>query len=141
MPKFNLMSYIMPPEDKMFFQLFQDSAEICLQSAKLYDEVLRNSSYGVNHDILDDESIRYLDARFGTDDDLRYVIGGQIVSRAKVLHNYSTLVSEGYQGEEALLYSTVSGMYLTEDSFGKVAGDIHMSYQKGGNSDAVSKTI
>ena len=122
------------------FERFVDLSDK-IPNAKLYDEVLRNSSYGVNHDILDDESIQYLDARFGTDDDLRYVIGGQIVSRAKVLHNYSTLVSEGYQGEEALLYSTVSGMYLTEDSFEKVAGDIHMSYQKGGNSDAVSKTI
>ncbi len=40
MPKFNLMSYIMPPEDKMFFTLFQDSAEICKKSAKLYNEVL-----------------------------------------------------------------------------------------------------
>ncbi len=40
MPKFNLMSYIMPPEDKMFFTLFQDSAEICKESAKLYNEVL-----------------------------------------------------------------------------------------------------
>lgn len=40
MPKFNLMSYIMPPEDKMFFTLFQDSAEICKLSAKLYNEVL-----------------------------------------------------------------------------------------------------
>ena len=122
------------------FERFVDLSDK-IPNAKSYDEVLRNSSYGVNHDILDDESIQYLDARFGTDDDLRYVIGGQIVSRAKVLHNYSTLVSEGYQGEEALLYSTVSGMYLTEDSFEKVAGDIHMSYQKGGNSDAVSKTI
>ena len=122
------------------FERFVDLSDK-ISNEKLYDEVLRNSSYGVNHDILDDESIQYLDARFGTDDDLRYVIGGQIVSRAKVLHNYSTLVSEGYQGEEALLYSTVSGMYLTEDSFEKVAGDIHMSYQKGGNSDAVSKTI
>ena len=122
------------------FERFVDLSDK-IPNAKLYDKVLRNSSYGVNHDILDDESIQYLDARFGTDDDLRYVIGGQIVSRAKVLHNYSTLVSEGYQGEEALLYSTVSGMYLTEDSFEKVAGDIHMSYQKGGNSDAVSKTI
>lgn len=41
MPKFNLMSYIMPPEDKMFFTFFQDSAEICKQSAKLYNEVLQ----------------------------------------------------------------------------------------------------
>lgn len=40
MPKFNLMSYIMPPEDKMFFTLFQDSAEICKESAKLYNKVL-----------------------------------------------------------------------------------------------------
>lgn len=42
MPKFNLMSYIMPPEDKMFFTLFQDSAEICMETAKLYDEIMRN---------------------------------------------------------------------------------------------------
>lgn len=42
MPKFNLMSYIMPPEDKMFFTMFQDSAEICKKSAVLYDEVLHN---------------------------------------------------------------------------------------------------
>ena len=42
MPKFNLMSYIMPPEDKMFFTLFQDSADICLETAKLYDEIMKN---------------------------------------------------------------------------------------------------
>ncbi|HIS37137.1 TPA: DUF47 family protein [Candidatus Scatousia excrementigallinarum] len=42
MPKFNLMSYIMPPEDKMFFTLFQDSAEICMNTAKLYDEIMKN---------------------------------------------------------------------------------------------------
>ena len=42
MPKFNLMSYIMPPEDKMFFHMFQDSAEICLNTAKLYDDIIRH---------------------------------------------------------------------------------------------------
>lgn len=42
MPKFNLMSYIMPPEDKMFFTLFQDSADICLETAKLYDEIMKS---------------------------------------------------------------------------------------------------
>lgn len=42
MPKFNLMSYIMPPEDKMFFTLFQDSSEICMETAKLYDEIMKN---------------------------------------------------------------------------------------------------
>lgn len=30
----------MPPEDKMFFTFFQDSAQICKESAKLYNEVL-----------------------------------------------------------------------------------------------------
>ncbi len=32
----------MPPEDKMFFTLFQDSADICLETAKLYDEIMKN---------------------------------------------------------------------------------------------------
>ena len=47
MPKFNLMSYIMPPEDKMFFTYFQDSAEICQKTAGLYDKIM--------HDRLTDE--------------------------------------------------------------------------------------
>ena len=42
MPKFNLMSYIMPPEDKMFFTYFQDSAVICRKAAGLYDEIMHN---------------------------------------------------------------------------------------------------
>ena len=42
MPKFNLMSYIMPPEDKMFFTYFQDSAEICQKTSRLYDEIMHN---------------------------------------------------------------------------------------------------
>ena len=32
----------MPPEDKMYFTLFQDSADICLETAKLYDEIMKN---------------------------------------------------------------------------------------------------
>ena len=43
MPKFNLMSYIMPPEDKMFFTLFQNSAEICKESARLYYDIICSS--------------------------------------------------------------------------------------------------
>ena len=41
------MSYIMPPEDKMFFTYFQDSAEICQKTARLYDKIM--------HDKLTDE--------------------------------------------------------------------------------------
>lgn len=40
MGKFNLMSYIMPPEDKMFFNYFQESAEICCKTAELYNEIM-----------------------------------------------------------------------------------------------------
>lgn len=42
MPKFNLMSYIMPPEDTMFFTLFQDSSDICIETAKLYNEIMES---------------------------------------------------------------------------------------------------
>ncbi len=42
MPKFNLMSYIMPPEDKMFFTLFQNSAELCTETAQLYLEIIES---------------------------------------------------------------------------------------------------
>jgi len=34
------MSYLVPPEDKMFFTLFQDSAEICRKSADLYNVIM-----------------------------------------------------------------------------------------------------
>mgnify|MGYP000015522791 FL=1 len=37
----------MPPEDKMFFTYFQDSAEICQKTARLYDKIM--------HDKLTDE--------------------------------------------------------------------------------------
>lgn len=40
MPKFNLMSYIIPPEDKMFFNYFQDSADICQKTTRLYDRIM-----------------------------------------------------------------------------------------------------
>lgn len=33
----------MPPEDKMFFTYFQESAEVCQKTAKLYNEILQNS--------------------------------------------------------------------------------------------------
>ena len=42
MPKFNLMSYIMPPEDKMFFTLFQNSAELCIETARLYAHIIES---------------------------------------------------------------------------------------------------
>lgn len=32
----------MPPEDTMFFTLFQDSSDICIETAKIYDEIMKN---------------------------------------------------------------------------------------------------
>jgi len=43
MPKFNLMSYIVPVEDKMFFTYFKEGAEVCNSSANLYNEIIHNS--------------------------------------------------------------------------------------------------
>ena len=42
MPKFNLMSYIMPPEDKMFFIYFEDSGEIWEKRERLYDKIMED---------------------------------------------------------------------------------------------------
>lgn len=42
MPKFNLLSYIVPVEDKMFFSFFQNAASICKTSANLYNEIIHN---------------------------------------------------------------------------------------------------
>ena len=43
MPNFNLLSYIMPPEDKLFFTHFQESATACIKTAELYNEIMKNS--------------------------------------------------------------------------------------------------
>lgn len=50
MPKFNLLSYILPPEDKVFYQLFADSAQICIDCAKLYNDIIAN---GINKEYLE----------------------------------------------------------------------------------------
>lgn len=39
MAKINLLSYILPPEEKVFFSLFQESADICNEAAMLYHEI------------------------------------------------------------------------------------------------------
>lgn len=43
MPKFNLLSYILPPEDAIFFNLFQTSAEVCQETAALYEEIIETN--------------------------------------------------------------------------------------------------
>lgn len=43
MGKFNLLSYIMPPEDKVFYHFFEDSAKICHAAALLFNEIVNSN--------------------------------------------------------------------------------------------------
>ena len=49
MAKFNLMSYILPPSNDVFYQLFEESSETCKQTAKLFLQILRE---GCNEDLM-----------------------------------------------------------------------------------------
>ena len=42
MSKFNLLSYILPPEDKLFFARFQELSQICFKTATLFNEIIQN---------------------------------------------------------------------------------------------------
>ncbi len=49
MSKFNLLSYILPPEEKLFYALFEDSAKVCEEAATLFSKVMTE---GLNQDHL-----------------------------------------------------------------------------------------
>lgn len=40
MSKFNLLAYILPPEDKIFYSLFEESTQVCGKTATLFDEIM-----------------------------------------------------------------------------------------------------
>lgn len=40
MSKFNLLAYLLPPEDKIFYSLFEDSTQVCKDAAILFDEIM-----------------------------------------------------------------------------------------------------
>lgn len=42
MSKFNLMAYILPPDDKTFYVLFENSTAVCKKTAELYNEIVTN---------------------------------------------------------------------------------------------------
>ena len=43
MAKFNLLSYILPPEEKIFYTLFEESAQVCNDVAKAYKDIVTTS--------------------------------------------------------------------------------------------------
>lgn len=42
MAKFNLMSYLLPPEEKVFYKLFEDSTQVCRDSSLLFNEIVKS---------------------------------------------------------------------------------------------------
>lgn len=40
MSKFNLLAYILPPEEKVFYSLFEESTQVCNEAATLYNEII-----------------------------------------------------------------------------------------------------
>ena len=49
MAKFNLLASILPPEEKIFYTLFEESTQVCLDTAKLYLDITHS---GFNEDKL-----------------------------------------------------------------------------------------
>ncbi len=49
MAKFNLMSYILPPSNDVFYQLFEESSETCKLAANLFLQILKD---GCNEDLM-----------------------------------------------------------------------------------------
>ena len=43
MSKFNLLAYILPPEEKVFYNLFEESAQVCNEVATIYKDIVTNS--------------------------------------------------------------------------------------------------
>ena len=51
MSKFNLLSYILPPEEKVFYTLFEESAQVCRDVADLYRQIVTtemNEDHAIN---------------------------------------------------------------------------------------------
>ncbi len=42
MSEFNLLAYILPPDDKTFYSLFEESTAVCKKAAVLFDEIITN---------------------------------------------------------------------------------------------------
>lgn len=40
MSKFNLLAYLLPPEEKIFYTLFEESAKVCHETAELYNDIV-----------------------------------------------------------------------------------------------------
>ena len=134
------------PEDKEEFleDNFVDLADSShIARAREYDDAILNfSPLEYSPTILADERVKFLEQEYrDSDNPYVYHIGNLTVSRPKLLRNYSTLVQNGYDSEDAFLYSAVRGMYLTQDNYDMLERSILKTDSRGEIGDDVSKKI
>lgn len=112
------------------------SPEDRIKNYSTYEDII-NSSFDVeiNKNILKLPEIQDLETNHRVDDNpYVYVFDNVIISRIKVLRNYS-LINDG--SKESLMASIVKGSFLTEDSYQKIAQSIN--YTLGGNNGLFKK--
>ena len=100
-----------------------------------YEGILSHDiSMLIDETIFDDPEIVALeDNNRVKGNDKIYVIAGQVISRLKVLRNYSKIRTSNTNNEEALMYSIVRGSYLDENTFKNIASEIEFVSVLGGN--------
>lgn len=93
-----------------------------IESSNDYENAILNSdNISYSSDILLDPLIKNLEDNYRVDDnEFIYNINGVIISRLKVLRNYSILNENNLNVNEALLYSIIRGSYLNGKAFDKI---------------------
>ena len=119
-------------------KLREESEELVLAYIPRYEEyegiLSSNISLFIDETIFDDPEIVALENNNRVKgNDKIYVIGGQVISRLKVLRNYSKIRTPNTNNEEALMYSIVRGSYLDETTFKNIASEIQYVNVLGGN--------
>lgn len=106
-----------------------------------YEGILSNDiSMLIDETIFDDPEIVALeDNNRVKGNDKVYVIAGQVISRLKVLRNYSKIRTANTNNEEALMYSIVRGSYLDEKTFKNIASEIEFVSVLGGSHELFGK--
>ena len=108
-----------------------------IRNYQMYEDII-DSNYNVqiDNDIFNLEEIKSLEQNNRVDDNpYVYVFDGLVISRIKVLRNYS-LIHDGEK--DSLMASIVKGSFLTSESIDKIAQSIN--YTLGGN-DGLSRKI
>ena len=126
------------PEEIEFYKLDNFvNPEERINNYLMYEEII-NTNYNVriSEDIFNIPEIQDLEENHRVEDNpFVYVFDNVVISRIKVLRNYS-LIHDGTK--ESLISSIVKGSFLTEESYQKIAQSI--GYTMGG-SDGLLKKI